>query len=101
MRLATFYTFFVLIISITVSSNPIAENAEKFLGNIASGAPSSNFSDYWNQLTLENNGKWGNVERSRNNMDWSAISAAYNYTRQKGFPINNTPLSGEPRNQDG
>lgn len=86
MRLATFYTFFVLIISITVSSNPIAENAEKFLGNIASGAPSSNFSDYWNQLTLENNGKWGNVERSRNNMDWSAISAAYNYTRQKGFP---------------
>ena len=70
----------------SVFSAPIAEGADKFLGNIASGNPPSNFADYWNQVTLENNGKWANVEPSRDQMSWSSITAAYNYTRSKGFP---------------
>jgi endo-1,4-beta-xylanase len=83
-----FCGFIFLLILLTHPGHcaPIAEGADKFLGNITNGNPPSDFSDYWNQLTLENSGKWGNVERNRNQMDWSSISAAYNYAKSKNFP---------------
>jgi endo-1,4-beta-xylanase len=66
---------------------PIAEGASKFLGNISTATPPSNFLNYWNQVTLENNGKWVNVEGSRDNMQWGNISGAYNYCRQNKIPF--------------
>ncbi len=69
-----------------LQAGPIAEGADKFLGNIVSSSPPSNFDDYWNQLTLENNGKWDYVESSRDNMNWSSVEAAYTYAKEKGFP---------------
>lgn len=68
---------------------PIADGDPKFLGNIilSGESPPSNFATYWNQVTVENEGKWGNAEPNRDQMKWGAIDAAYNYAKQKGFPF--------------
>jgi endo-1,4-beta-xylanase len=73
--------------SFQAKAGPIAEGADKFLGNICESTPPSNFLNYWNQITLENNGKWINVEKSRDNMTWGNISNAYNYCQQNKIPF--------------
>ncbi len=83
----------LLLLIFTVSSvfelkaGPIAEGADKFLGNIISSSPPSDFENYWNQVTCENAGKWGSVEGNRDQMNWGGIDAAYNYAKSKGFPF--------------
>jgi endo-1,4-beta-xylanase len=59
----------------------------KFLGNIISTSVPSNFSNYWDQVTPENGGKWGTVEGSRGNMNWDQCDIAYNYARSHSFPF--------------
>jgi endo-1,4-beta-xylanase len=81
---------FVLVLFIFVSqvkSGPIAEGDTKFLGNIilTGESPPSNFANYWNQVTCENQGKWGNVETSRDQYNWTGVDAAYNYAKNKKF----------------
>ncbi|AUX37125.1 MULTISPECIES: RICIN domain-containing protein [Sorangium] len=54
----------------------------KFVGNITTnGAVRDGFARYWNQITPENEGKWGSVERSRGVRDWSALDRIYNYAK--------------------
>ncbi|WP_017730208.1 endo-1,4-beta-xylanase [Nafulsella turpanensis] len=65
----------------------IAEGQEKYLGNIYSTAQLPGFTDYWNQVTPENAGKWGSVERTRDVMDWSGLDAAYKLAKDNGFPF--------------
>ncbi|MBN1759786.1 MAG: endo-1,4-beta-xylanase [Chitinispirillaceae bacterium] len=78
----------IVVLSSRIIAEPIAENADKFLGNVSpsqsNGMP-SNFSDYWNQITPENSGKWGMVERTRDNMSWGSVDMAYEYARDNGF----------------
>ncbi|URJ60328.1 endo-1,4-beta-xylanase [Paenibacillus polymyxa] len=62
-------------------------NGGKFLGNIIAGSVPASFGTYWNQVTPENSTKWGSVEGSRNNMNWSQADTAYNYARNNGFPF--------------
>lgn len=69
-----------------VIAQPIAKGCDKFLGNISNGRPSGNFGNYWNQVTLENAGKWAYVEPNRDRMNWGPVEAAYNYCREKGIP---------------
>ncbi|MGW9528189.1 endo-1,4-beta-xylanase [Paenibacillus terrae] len=57
----------------------------KFLGNVIAGSVPSSYGTYWNQVTPENSTKWGAVEGSRNNMNWSQADMAYNYARSNGF----------------
>ncbi len=58
----------------------------RFVGNIThSGSVPYDFANYWNQITCENEGKWGSVESSRDNMNWSGVDAAYNFARQNGM----------------
>ena len=68
---------------------PIADGADKFLGNITpgqySGGIPSKFRNYWNQVTPENSGKWGMVENSRDAMNWSSLETSYNYAHDNGF----------------
>jgi endo-1,4-beta-xylanase len=60
----------------------------KFVGNITTGGMvRSDFAMYWNQITPENEGKWGSVEGTRNQMNWSGLDAAYNYAKEHGFPF--------------
>src|SRR5512136_342419 len=67
-------------------AGPIGEGCDKFLGNITTAGPPSNFLNYWNQVTLENNGKWANVEPSRDQMSWGPIQAAYDFCQKNKIP---------------
>ena len=60
---------------------------EKFLGNIYSSSQRTDFEDYWNQVTPENAGKWGSVEGTRDNMNWTGLDAAYALAKDNGFPF--------------
>ncbi|MGK3987235.1 endo-1,4-beta-xylanase [Sorangium sp. So ce136] len=63
-----------------------AEPEEKFVGNITtSGAVRDGFARYWNQITPENEGKWGSVERSRGSRDWSKLDAIYKYAKDNNI----------------
>jgi endo-1,4-beta-xylanase len=62
----------------------------KFVGNITTGnSVDTNglvFSDYWDQITPENAGKWGSVQRTAGaEFNWAALDAIYDYTEQKGI----------------
>jgi endo-1,4-beta-xylanase len=60
----------------------------KFVGNITTrGQVRSDFSTYWDQITPENEGKWGSVEGTRDQMNWGGVDAAYNYAKQHNFPF--------------
>jgi len=68
------------------SSGGTIPNA-KFVGNIThQGQIPSDFSQYWDQITCENEGKWASVEATRDVMNWSGIDRAYNYAKQHGLP---------------
>jgi len=57
----------------------------KFVGNITTGnsidTGGMKFSKYWDQITPENAGKWGSIQRSASgDFNWSAMDAIYEYT---------------------
>ncbi|WP_437827132.1 endo-1,4-beta-xylanase [Sorangium sp. So ce1153] len=63
-----------------------SEPEQKFVGNITtSGAVRDGFARYWNQITPENEGKWGSVERSRGSRDWSKLDAIYKYAKDNNI----------------
>lgn len=65
----------------------LAEGQAKFLGNIAANSVPSNFGQYWNQITPENGGKWGEVEQSRDSYNWTAQDNSYSYAQQQNIPF--------------
>lgn len=59
-----------------------------FVGNITTnGNVRSDFLQYWDQLTPENEGKWGSVESTRDVYNWSGLDRAYNYAMQNNIPF--------------
>jgi endo-1,4-beta-xylanase len=63
-------------------------SVRKFVGNITTnGAVRSDFIRYWDQITPENEGKWGSVEATRGTMNWAGLDAVYNYAQQNGIPF--------------
>jgi endo-1,4-beta-xylanase len=66
---------------------PMAAGQQKFLGCMYSAKQSPGFADYWNKVTPENAGKWGNVESVRGQMDWTALDEAYRFAKSHGFPF--------------
>ena len=63
---------------------PLAKGKSKFLGCSMSGIP-ADFAKYWNQVTPENAGKWGNVEGSQGSFGWSTLDNIYNYAVNSAF----------------
>jgi endo-1,4-beta-xylanase len=62
----------------------------KFVGNITTGnsvdTNGLTFSDYWDQITPENAGKWGSVQRTAGSaFNWGALDAIYDYAEEKGI----------------
>lgn len=71
-----------------VSTRSAALVAAGFVGNITtSGQVRSDFTQYWDQITPENEGKWGSVEGTRDVMNWGPLDAVYNYAQQNGIPF--------------
>jgi endo-1,4-beta-xylanase len=57
----------------------------KFVGNITTnGAVRSDFATYWNQITPENEGKWGSVEATQGTFNWTALDAIHTYAQSHG-----------------
>ena len=59
-----------------------------FVGNITTnGQVRSDFLTYWNQITPENEGKWGQVEATRDVYNWAGVDRAYNFAIQNNIPF--------------
>ncbi|WP_437937344.1 endo-1,4-beta-xylanase [Sorangium sp. So ce341] len=72
--------------STTSTGTGVPEPTGKFVGNITTnGNVRDGFANYWNQITPENEGKWGSVERSRGNRDWSALDRIYKYAQDNNL----------------
>lgn len=70
------------------SSSSSRPSTKKFVGNITtSGAVRSDFNRYWNQITGENEGKWGSVEGTRDVYNWAPVDRIYAYARQNNIPV--------------
>ncbi len=66
---------------------PIAQGKSLFLGCAYSSGQAPNFAAYFNQVTPENGGKWGSVERTRDVMSWGEMDAAYDYAKANGLLV--------------
>ena len=68
----------------------VSQNPNKFLGNITTsynveaGGGLPKYYTLWNQITCENESKWGSVEGTRNSYNWSCDNA-FNYAKQHNF----------------
>ncbi len=66
---------------------PMARGKAKWMGNVYSNSQATRFTEYWNQVTPENAGKWGSVEGTRDQMNWGGLDAAYALAKDNGFPF--------------
>jgi endo-1,4-beta-xylanase len=64
---------------------PLAKGKSKFLGNGYETNQVYRFTEYWNQVTPGNAGKWGSVEGTRDNMNWTQLDIAYALAKDNGF----------------
>jgi endo-1,4-beta-xylanase len=72
----------------TTGSGGAPPPLKKFVGNIDTrGQVRSDFSMFWDQLTPENAGKWGSIERTRDQMSWSSVDAMHTYAVQHNIPF--------------
>ena len=68
----------------------ISSNPDKFIGNITTryqmdaGEGVPQFYKLWNQVTCENESKWGSVEGNRGSYNWGC-DRAFDYAKQHGF----------------
>lgn len=81
------YTCSALLVTFGLTEAQPAKGANKFLGNITSrGQVRSDFGTYWNQITPENETKWGSVEGTRDRMNWAGADRVANYAKTAGIP---------------
>lgn len=65
----------------------MAKGANKFVGNITtSGNIHSSYLQYWNQISPENEGKWGSIEGSRGSYNWAGMDRIAKLARDNKFP---------------
>lgn len=78
----------LLALSATCGYAQLSKNPNKFLGNITTAyAIRSDFSNYWNQLTPENETKWASVEGTRDVYNWATVDKEYKYCKDHNFPF--------------
>ena len=69
------------------ASTALAHGHDKFLGGAYSPPQAPGFTDYWNKVTPENGGKWGEVEAERDVMVWDELDAAWQVAKDHGLPF--------------
>lgn len=69
----------------------LSSNRDKFLGNITTSYNvdygNEKYHTLWNQITCENESKWGSIEGTNNNFNWGGSDNAYNYAKNHKFPF--------------
>lgn len=64
-----------------------AKGANKFLGNITTfNQIRSDFLQYWNQITGENESKWSSIEGTKNKMSWGGTDRIADFSRENKIP---------------
>lgn len=75
----------LLLAGATTSYAQLNYNPNKFLGNITTmGQIRSDFDNYWDQLTPENETKWESIERSEGVFDFTTARKEYDYCKEHG-----------------
>lgn len=69
------------------AAEALAAGQDKFLGSAHSPLQARDFARYWNKVTPENGGKWGEVEAERDVMDWGRLDAAYRMAKDNDLPF--------------
>ncbi len=92
-------------------SDPVSVDHGKFVGNITTrnqvDSGNLKFADYWDQITPENAGKWGEVQGSPGGpYNWATLDAIYDYAttnrllfKQHAFVWGQQQPSGQPNEQ--
>ena len=75
-----------------LSSNAqLSSNPDKFLGNITTSYQidygKERFYELWNEITPENESKWGSIERTRGSFNWGNCDKINSYANNHGFPF--------------
>lgn len=65
---------------------PLADGRSKWLGSAHSFSQEPFFLEYWNQVTSENDAKWGHVEGTRGTYNWTNLDRGYNLARDNDLP---------------
>lgn len=68
-----------ILLSLNLTAQQLAKDKDKFLGAGSSHYVYRNFYKYFNQITPGNAGKWGSVEYTRGNYNWSNLDEIYDY----------------------
>ena len=74
----------------TQASAQLSSNPDKFLGNITTryqmdaGGGVPKYYELWNQVTPENESKWGSVEGTKGSYNWGC-DTPFNYAKKYGF----------------
>ena len=78
----------VLCLSPMAMKAQLSSNPDKFLGNITTSYQvdygKEKYYTLWNQITCENESKWGSVEGTRNSYNWGCDNA-FNYAKSHKF----------------
>lgn len=88
MKIKAILLLSLLLLGYIHSYAQLSKNPNKFLGNITTrGAIRSDFGDYWNQLTPENETKWSSIEGTRDVYTWQSVDAQYQYCKDNNIPF--------------
>ena len=79
------YILSLIILSHQVSVAQLATCKQKYLGNIVAGYVPGHYTQYWNAVTAENGSKWGSIERTRGQFNWTDADRAYKLAKDNGF----------------
>ena len=77
------FVFLTSLFLVNITAQPLAEGQDKFLGAASSHYIYRHFGDYFNQITPGNAGKWGSVEYSLGNYNWSNLDQIYNFAKSR------------------
>lgn len=73
--------------AVPVGGFGLASGLNKFLGNVIGYSIPASYRLYWNQVTVENGGKWGVVEATRDTMNWDNLDLAYDFAKANNLPF--------------
>lgn len=60
----------------------IAKCKGKYFGNVIGSSVPTTYSELWNQVTPENGTKWGVVEATKGEYDWTEADLCYNWAKE-------------------
>ena len=73
--------------TLLVIAEPLGTGRARFFGCVYAPSHGQGFTEYWNQITPGNAGKWRSVENTRDVMNWSDLDDAYHLAKLNGLPF--------------